>query len=304
MRKLVGLAFLTFVSVLATGTKPTIALSDDGMLATLPDPSDIVARIIPERPEDAITGTEFARRTTGFKGIARQQAALFELRRGNVPNFLRHLVPVRLSREIAGELVEGIVWVLPDYLAIGSDDDFLRMPLTYYSATDVANRFDCVLPTTRIVDAIFAQAPHHLTPAPLPAGPKMRSSEYYLRHRQLIERQVVGIPPGELIVGHKKDVVLTNRLSTHKDRIAIYGWQRPNGNPIQPLSTIHGARYADYSHGLRLVYDEIWVRGAMRSIYDVLKDPELAPLVSDEGAIPAAWALMHPRPSAATKTSS
>jgi len=32
--------------------------------------------------------------------------------------------------------------------------------------------------------------------------------------------------------------------------------------------------------------------------------PELAPLVSDEGAIPAAWALMHPRPSAATKTSS
>ncbi len=41
---------------------------------------------------------------------------------------------------------------------------------------------------------------------------------------------------GKLIAGHKKDVVITNRLLTMPKRVAIYGWHRPNGSPIQPLA--------------------------------------------------------------------
>jgi len=52
------------------------------------------------------------------------------------------------------------------------------VPLTYYSATTIADRFGSVLPTARMVDAIYEQAAHHLTPAPLPAGPLMRSNLY------------------------------------------------------------------------------------------------------------------------------
>ena len=35
------------------------------------------------------------------------------------------------------------------------------------------------------------------------------------------------------------------KLYEFPDRVAIYGWHRPDGRPIQPLSTVHGFRYAD-----------------------------------------------------------
>jgi hypothetical protein len=88
-----------------------------------------------------------------------------------------------------------------------------------------------------------------------------------------------------LVSGHKKDVVVTNLLTGNPDRIAIYGWQRLNGAPIQPLSTVHGACYADYSHGIRLVSETVLVNGEARSVYDVLQDPVLSRLLSDEGPI-------------------
>ena len=64
----------------------------------------------------------------------------------------------------------------------------------------------------------------------------MRSSDYYLHHQRLIEEQLAGHPRGELVAGHKKDLVLTNRLWWRRDRVAIYGWHQGRGQPIQPLS--------------------------------------------------------------------
>ena len=55
--------------------------------------------------------------------------------------------------------------------------------------------------------------------------------------------------------------------------------------PIQPLSTVHENTYADYSHGVRLVSGTMVVDGVERPIAEVLQDPKLAGLVSDEGAI-------------------
>jgi hypothetical protein len=80
-------------------------------------------------------------------------------------------------------------------------------------------------------------------------------------------------------------LVLTNRLLANPDRVAIYGWHEDGGRPIQPLSTVHGARYADYSHGVRLVSAMAYVDGAARPLLDLLEDPRLARLVSDEGPI-------------------
>jgi hypothetical protein len=48
---------------------------------------------------------------------------------------------------------------------------------------------------------------------------------------------------------------------------------------------VHGARYADYSHGVRLVSAMAYVDGAARPLLDLLEDPRLARLVSDEGPI-------------------
>ena len=251
---------------------------------------------IPQRPREAITGTQFARETDGWPESERQRAAVGEIERGNVPQFLRQLLPVDLHyRPPGGEELTATVWVLPDYLAIGPDHDFLYIPLTWPSATDIASRFGCVVPTPKIVDAVYQQARVHLEPQPLPAGPQMRSNAYYERHQQMIDAQRLGTPFGALISGHMKDVVLSDRLFDRPDRVAIYGWHRLDGRPIQPLSTVHGVRYADYSHGVRLVWGEVSIAGAPRSIFDVLADPALAPLLSYEGSIRDPRRLMDPR---------
>lgn len=251
---------------------------------------------LPARPADAIGGAEFARRTSALSSAERDRAVVSELERGNVPTFLRQLTPVKLATQSSGgRPLLATIWVTPDYLAVGSDQDFLYVPLNYYSATSVADDFGSVLPTARMVDAIYEQSAHHLRPAPLPAGPLMRSNLYLAKHQQRIDEQRSGLPLGELIAGHKKDLVLSNRLLQVPERVAIYGWHRSPGDPIQPLSTVHGAGYVDYSHGVRLVSTTVLVDGQARSIYDALRDSQIAPVLNREGVTNDAWALMHPR---------
>jgi len=256
---------------------------------------------LPPRPADAVGGSEFIRRTSGMSITERDDAVVAEIEKGNVPSFLNRLTPVTVnSKATDGRDVSATVWVTPDYLAIGSDDDFFYVPLNYYSATLIAARLGCVLPTPRIVDAIYDQSVHHLKPAPLPASPLMGTNRYMAEHKERVDAQRRRFPLGELISGHKKDLVLTNRLAQIPGRVAIYGWHLASGHPIQPLSLVHGARYVDYSHGVRLVASVVDVGGTVRSIYDALQDSRLAPALSREGVTRNAWGLMHPRPSAPT----
>ena len=180
------------------------------------------------------------------------------------------------------------VCVMPDYLAIGSDQDFVRVPMGLRTAVAVATRFGFVLPTTKIVDAIYSEADIRVRPEPLPAGPEMRSTEYFVRHDLLVRQEslIEGVMPGMLVAGQKKDLVITNRLRINPGRVAIYGWHLEDHRPIQSLSTFHGENYADYSHGVRLVSAIAYVGAEQRSLLDVLQDPRLATIVSSEGPIP------------------
>jgi hypothetical protein len=99
------------------------------------------------------------------------------------------------------------------------------------------------------------------------------------------QTHAMGAQLGELVSGDKKDVVMSNRLAAHLGRIAIYGWHRAAGQPIQPLSTVHGANYADYSHGIRLVSEWAMIDGKLRLVRDILHDPSTAAVLSDEGPI-------------------
>jgi len=256
---------------------------------------------LPPRPADAIGGAEFIRRTAGMSVVERDRAVVAEIEKGNVPSFLNQLKPVTVnSKATDGRAVTATVWVTPDYLAIGSDDDFFYVPLNYYSATLIADRLGCVLPTPRIVDAIYDQSVHHLKPAPLPASPLMATNLYMAEHKQKVDAQRRGFTPGNLIAGHKKDLVLTNRLAQIPGRVAIYGWHLATGQPIQPLSLVHGARYVDYSHGVRLVASVVDFGGVARSIYDALQDSRLAPALSREGVTRNPWGLMHPQSAGST----
>jgi hypothetical protein len=156
------------------------------------------------------------------------------------------------------------------------------------AALDVALHFGFELPTPKVVDAIYDEAPIKLQPLPLPAGDTMRSTAYFVEHNNMIgaQRAALAAPLGELTSGHKKDLVLTNRLWQMPGRVAIYGWHVRMNAPIQPLSTVHGARYADYSHGVRLVSSTIYIDGKPRRIEDALGEPALARLFMDDGPLP------------------
>ncbi len=249
---------------------------------------DSLTRGIPARAADARGGRAFAEQIRGLSDDDRESQIRHELKIGNIPNFLRRLVPVRLEAPgFNGKLVEITICAAPDYLAIGSDDDFLLMPMRLATALSAAADYGFTLPTPRLVNAIYAQAAAHFAPQPLPAGDEMRSTEYSLLHNDLVaaQRSAIGSPLGSLIAGDKKDLVLTNRLRSHLNRVAIYGWQTPDGRPIQPLSTVHGWRYADYSHGARLISTHAFIDGEPRSIFEILEDNRLAAAVSDEGVV-------------------
>lgn len=220
--------------------------------------------------------------------MARENAILEQALAGNVPAFARSLRPVRLRwSSPRGETHEATVWVMPDYLAIGSNEDFVRVPVGLPTAERIAQEWGMGLPTRRIVDATYRQAELKLRPEPMPPGPEMTSTRYFVEHDRSIERQRGGRAIGRLVAGHKKDLVTTPRLDRQPGRVAIYGWHRDDGRPIQPLSLVHGARYADYSHGVRLVSLRVLVDGSWHDLRELLHDPELAPLVSDEGSFGA-----------------
>lgn len=281
---------LSFLLTRRHGFRMVVSAFSVGYLR--PQVSDLTAAIPATSPE-ALTGSQFADSVLNSDRHEREQAILEQLLKGNLPGFLRKLIPIKLTHPAAGSPIAATVFVLPDYLAIGSDADFLRIPMNLHTAVAVADRFGFVLPTRRIVDAIYAHCAYRFMPQPLPAGPRMTSTEYYLMHNSMIQEQAKSrhFPFGVLASGHKKDVVVTNRLIARPGQIAIYGWHRGIGDPIQPLSTVHGANYADYSHGIRLVSRLVMVDGKLRSFADVLLDPALSGLLSDEGPIHLAQAL-------------
>ncbi len=238
---------------------------------------------IPPRPAGSATGSEFVKRIFNLSHTAREQPVLAEILAGNVPDFLRTFQSVHL--EWNGHRVE--FRVMPDYLAIGSNADHVRIPMGSRAAQRVADAFGMALPTRKMVDAIYAQATVRLAPRPMTPTSAMISVDYFTRHNATIQGQLAGRPPGDLIAGHKKDVVISKLLATRPDRVAIYGWHTAVGKPIQPLSTVHEHSYADYSHGIRLVDRTVIVDGRARDYADVLADPALAGLLSDEGTISA-----------------
>jgi len=203
---------------------------------------------------------------------------------GDVPAFWQKFVRIQASivDSTTGKRITVSYYVAPDYLGIGSDDDWARVPLTPTAAQKIADSLNCFLPTRKMVDDIYTQARVRLEPVPMYAF--RDSSVTMWQHHLIIEGQRKG--RRGLIAGIKKDVVISGKISRDPkaDRVAIYGWHRLTGKAIQPLYTGHINWYADYSHGIRLVYRKIRVDGRSMDYKEVLKNPVLCRLLCDEEA--------------------
>jgi hypothetical protein len=239
---------------------------------------------IPARRADAPGGSEFAKRIARLLPAEREEAIAAELLRGNVPDFLRTFCPITVrTKDKAGRDHSATIEVMPDYLAVGSDADFTRLPMTPMTAQRVADAFGCALPTRKVVDDVYAEAAVKLEPTPLTE--EREAVATFVLHNDLIERQRVGKDLGALVAGIKKDVVVTNRLGQKPNRVAIYGWHKPGGVPIQPLTVVHRDTYVDYSHGVRLMRRTVVVDGKPRDVRHVLHAADLCGLLSDDGPV-------------------
>lgn len=241
---------------------------------------------IPDRDASYPSGSRFISQISSLDEYNRELMLLKELRRGNLPKHITHFVKVESQQKKKdGTMANVTLWVLPDYLAVGDRDDYVRMPMNPITAQRVADHFACILPTTKIVDIIYKNADIKLKPNPFKPGRDMVMTHKYVQHDKVIRQQLEDKGDDQLIAGHKKDIVISNKLNRKPRRVAIYGWHRPSGKPIQPLSTIHGNYYADYSHGTRLVLATMLIDGKAYPVAEVLQDPQLAPLISYEGTL-------------------
>jgi len=167
-------------------------------------------------------------------------------------------------------------WVSPDYLSIGTNENFVRMPLTPQAAQALVDQLHCVLPTTKMVDEIYKSANVKLPPIPLVEN--RDSFPSFIKHHLLIQKQLKNKIHKGIIAGIKKDIVqsLAVLKNPKPNRVAIYGWHNLDGKPIQPLYTGHVDWYVDYSHGVRLVYEKMLINNKLFLVKDVLNNPELA----------------------------
>ena len=239
---------------------------------------------IPSRPQSALGGATVMAQVAVMPLAERETLLDQQIISGNLPDFLRTFKPIHVRAvDSKGVMHEAVYEVMPDYLAVGSDADFVRVPLTPMTALRIAARFGCALPTRKMVNDIYAQAELKLEPHPMTE--EREAVKTFLEHNAIIEMQRTGKPLGILVAGIKKDVVNTPRLLEKPHRVAIYGWHKPDGLPIQPLTIVHRDTYVDYSHGIRFIKEKLLVDGKPMTISDVLADPLLRGLLSDESDV-------------------
>lgn len=233
-----------------------------------------------------VAGSQLAVELAGLPLAAREDRVLVEVERGNVPSFLASLAPVHLRTLIGDRGHEATIWCSPDYFGLGADDDWLRMPITPQLAQRLADRLDCVLPTPKLVDAIWAQAAVKVAPHPFsPRDHDILSVAIFAASHAAIEAQRGDATRTALLAGHKKDVVISALLRDAPNRVVIYGWHRLDGTPIQPRWKGHTTGHVDYSHGIRFVARTMLLDGTPTTVDAVLADPALHVLLSDEGPL-------------------
>lgn len=257
-----------------------------------PAPEVHASLSFPPRPANALDGDAFIASLVNADENQVQEAALRELLRGNLPESLRRLSRIEFDAFTqSGHKKKVTLWATCDYLSIGSESNSVRIALSPLSAQLVADRVGALLPTTKLVEVLYQNAQTKLPPRPISPSAWMVRPPEFLKHDQIIDEQLssstndlhAGV--SRLIAGHKKDIVLSNVLEERPHRLAIYGWHNAEGKPIQPLSTYHGDWYSDYSHGTRLIGKQMLIDDQVHEVETVLKDDELAPLLSYEGAL-------------------
>jgi len=247
---------------------------------------------IKKRKADALTGSQFSTliADTNLSLSAREEMIWQQIKNGNIPSFLKKLSPIEINKIIDTKNYQLIIYIIPDYLSIGTDTNYFYIPTTPMLAQRIADLTHTLLPTKSMVDEIYGQATIKLEPQPIPPTKAMTNISVFRTHHEMVLKQLRALgssyKQGNLTAGNKKDIIISNKIyGQATPRVVIYGWHQLNGKAIQPVYNKHTNTWADYSHGVRLVSETGYLNGKKVKLADLLKDPILYELLSDEGVI-------------------
>lgn len=259
---------------------------------------------LPPRQTSAITAENWMLQCDTTDFWPRERLIVEQVLAGNVPDSLRYLheiaftTPVVDSVEILRTPHKICIWATCDYVAIGGNSDFIRMPMGPLAAQEIADSLHCILPTAFMVDRINDVAQGAVDIFPFrPVGDRNMQPMVFQDSNNAINAlfKAKGYHFGQFVSGLKKDIILTCRIKNdprYSRNVAIYGWHHPDGRPQQPIFIRHGNFYVDYSHGVRLVSRTCTVDGKPMDIRTILESPTLYHLLSDEARpiVPATYA--------------
>ena len=222
-----------------------------------------------------------------------------------------HFVPIDwigIDVDYGGHMLR--IFVASDSLRIGHEGDSVRVSVRHGTAQTIADRLGAVLPTSRLSDLAWEAAETVLRPVVMPADARMASTSRMIAYSEAVDREkaAAGGDDSKLCRTVGKDWVTTERLLTADGQIARpasstigkgggdepasanFGWHvrgapsvSPGGQPVlQSVGLAHDMRHVDYSQTVQLCRADCLVDGRPARIVDVMRDPALAFLVSDE----------------------
>lgn len=261
----------------------------------------------PNAPE--VTGAEFYSMMPKGTPPQRDQAIIDAMQEGDVAIEWSEVV----SEDAQGNRL--VVPVMRRALAVGPEDDRLIVSMTFDGAQRVADLIDARMLTSKVADMIYAQADHRLGVLAHPAwvtDGSMGSAERMREQSDLIRSKSEAM--GGLVANEGKQWIVTARNwlppagtgvekpagqlgSRHNG--ANFGWhmqgatsKSPGGAPvIQSIGLAHDRGHVDYSQLVQLMAAFGDLNGEMMSLDEIVSDPALAHLISDEGPLPE---LRHP----------
>jgi hypothetical protein len=181
--------------------------------------------------------------------------------------------------------------------------DGVRVNVSATLQQRLADVFDASLMTALVADLVFVSAPRGITPCPMPISTTVASM---LQHSKNVDDKLKYRGGEGLASPVGKHWILDKKMLAAPGRACNYGWHfvgssysgivgfpaastinTLQGKPvrvIQPNATAHDPLHSDYSQVCQLVSQTCWVDGKESRFSEVLADPELCGLVTDQGA--------------------
>jgi len=202
---------------------------------------------------------------------------------------------VELVHEEDGRVLK--LFVMEDALKI----DGVRVNVSARSEQRLADMFDASLPTAKVADMMYAHAVRKILPSPTSISSTVSAMK---AHSERIDSMLLQGESSGLLSPVGKHWILDKSLREGKTTACNYGWHfrgttfkgirgyRPVSNVcdydvsvIQQNATAHDSAHSDYSQTCQLVCQTCWVDGETKRFSDILRDPNLAKLVSHTGPL-------------------